>query len=84
MAAPNAAEPVPPPATTPMKANCEPPVNISRLSAMVCQTLSPEATPSAPNERPYRPVAMAIERPIFTAGDWRRCIRGLCLRPEVT
>ncbi len=47
-----AAMPDPPPATTPMKANCEPPLNMSRLNAMVCQKLNPEAEANAPNEMP--------------------------------
>ena len=52
VAAAHAAAPVPPPAITPMKANCDPPVNISALSATVCQTLSPAATDSAPKDTP--------------------------------
>lgn len=47
-----AATPEPPPATTPMKANCEPPLNIIRLSAMVCQKSKPDATERAPKEIP--------------------------------
>ena len=47
-----AIEPAPPPAMTPMKANCEPPVNMSRLSAMACHTVRPAATARAPNEMP--------------------------------
>ena len=42
----------PPPEMTPMKANWEPPVNISALSATACQTDSPAATAKAPNEMP--------------------------------
>jgi hypothetical protein len=42
----------PPLASTPITANCEPPENISTLSATVCQTSSPAATASAPNEMP--------------------------------
>ena len=34
------------------KANCEPPVNISRLITQVCQMSRPAATASAPNETP--------------------------------
>ena len=52
-----------------MKANCEPPLKSSRLSAMVCQKSSPDVTPSAPKEIPYSPVAMLIESPTRTAGD---------------
>ncbi len=50
-----------------MKANCDPPVNISRLSAQACATLSPAVTASAPNEMPYSPPAAAIDNPIRTA-----------------
>jgi hypothetical protein len=42
----------PPAPITPMNANCEPPVNITRLSTHVCQTSSPDATARAPNEMP--------------------------------
>ena len=42
----------PPVAITPMRANCDPPENISRLITQVCQTSSPAATASAPNETP--------------------------------
>ena len=52
VAAPIAATPEPPPATTPMKANCEPPLNSSRLRAMVCQKSSPEVTDRAPKDTP--------------------------------
>ena len=51
-AAPRAAEPAPPPAMTPMKANWEPPVNMSRLRVMACHTVRPAATARAPNEMP--------------------------------
>ena len=51
-AAPTAADTAPPPAITPIKANCEPPVNIRRLSAMAWPTLRPAATASAPKEMP--------------------------------
>ncbi len=44
--------PSPPPEITPMKANCDPPVNISALKAMVCQRFSPAAMDSAPKEIP--------------------------------
>ena len=74
VAAPSAAAPLPPPATTPMKANCEPPVNISRLSAMACPTVRPAATASAPKDTPYSPVAAAIDRPMRVAG-LRRPVR---------
>ncbi len=43
---------VPPEAATPTKANWEAPVNISRLRTQVCQTSSPEATETAPNDTP--------------------------------
>jgi len=42
----------PPAATTPTKANCDPPVNISRLNTQVCQMSRPDATDRAPNEMP--------------------------------
>ena len=61
-----AAEPVPPAPMTPTKANCEPPVNISRLSTLVCSTLSPAATDSAPSDTPYALVA------IPTDSAWRQ------------
>ena len=64
-----AATPVPPAPMTPTKANCDPPVNISRLSAQACHTLSPAATASAPNDTPYNPVAVA------TDSAWRRTAR---------
>ena len=67
-AAPRAAEPAPPPAMTPIKANCEPPVNMSRLNAMACHTDRPAATARAPNEMPYSPVATAIDSPTRMAG----------------
>jgi hypothetical protein len=47
-----AARPEPPPATTPMNANWEPPLNSSRLRAMVCQKSRPDVTERAPNETP--------------------------------
>src|SRR4051812_8985176 len=49
-----------------MKANCEPPVNITRLSTLACATVRPAATASAPNETPYAPVATPMDR------AWRR------------
>ena len=51
-----------------MNANCEPPVNINALKAMVCQILSPAATDNAPKEMPYKPVATEMENPMRTAG----------------
>src|SRR5690606_18662174 len=54
---------MPPAPRTPMNANCDPPVNISRLSTQVCQTPSPDATASAPNEMPYALAAMATPSP---------------------
>ena len=59
----------PPAPITPMKANCEPPVNITRLSTQVCQTSRPDATASAPNEMPYALVASATPSPSRRA--WR-------------
>src|SRR5690606_23075823 len=75
VAAPKADAPVPPPDTTPMNANWEPPVNMSALSAIVCPMLKPAATARAPNERPYKPVATAMERPVLTAGECHRLMR---------
>ena len=48
---------VPPAATTPTRANWLAPVNISRDRTHVWATLRPEATDTAPNPRPYAPVA---------------------------
>ena len=42
----------PPAATTPTKANCEAPENITRLSTMAWATLSPDPTATAPNAIP--------------------------------
>lgn len=36
---------------------------------MVCQKSRPDVTERAPNEIPYRPVAMLMEIPTLTAGD---------------
>jgi hypothetical protein len=61
MAAPIPAEATPAPpaaAITPMKANCDPPLNIRRLNTWVCHTSKPAVTDKAPKEIPYRPVAM--------------------------
>src|SRR5688572_17837782 len=55
-----------------MKANCEPPLKSSRLSAMVCQKSRPDVTERAPKETPYSPVATLMDRPTRTAGDCRR------------
>src|SRR5690606_31684693 len=48
-------------------ANCDPPENMSRLSAMVGARPTPAATDSAPNETPYRPVATDTLTPWRTA-----------------
>ncbi|MNI93294.1 hypothetical protein D3C73_1512220 [compost metagenome] len=64
-----AATPEPPPATTPMKANCEPPLNRRRLNTMVCQKSKPDATDKAPKDTPYRPVAMLRDSATLNAGD---------------
>src|SRR3954447_2958685 len=61
MAVPPAA--TPPEASTPIRANCEPPLNMTRLSTQACQTSSPDAVASAPNEIPYRAVAMPTAQP---------------------
>ena len=42
---------LPPPDTTPTRANCDPPVNISSDSAHVWSTDSPAAVASAPYDR---------------------------------
>ena len=42
---------------TPMNANCEPPVNISRESTIACCTVSPPVTAIAPKETPYAATA---------------------------
>ena len=73
-----AAVAVPPDATTPMNANCDPPVNMSSDSAMVCARSSPAATDSAPNETPYRPVASDTE------SAWRTAARTSSRPPSVT
>ena len=48
---------LPPAPRTPMKANCDPPVNMSRDKAMVCHRFRPAAMDNAPKEIPYNPVA---------------------------
>ena len=54
---------MPPAPITPTNANCDPPVNMNRLSTQVCQTSRPDATASAPNEMPYALVASATPSP---------------------
>ena len=63
--------PLPPPAITPMNANWDPPLNSRRLRAMVWRRSSPAVTDRAPKDSPYSPVAIATERAMRTAGDWR-------------
>ncbi len=63
------ASPEPPAPSTPTSANCEPPVNISTLSAQACAALSPEAVASAPKETPYAPEATPTE------SAWRHTAR---------
>ena len=46
------ASPEPPAPSTPTSANCEPPLNISKLNTQACAALSPDAVASAPNETP--------------------------------
>ena len=53
---------VPPAASTPTKANCEAPVNITSESAQVCATERPAATETAPKDTPYAPVATPTPR----------------------
>ena len=61
MAVPPAA--TPPDASTPIRANCDPPLNMTRLRTHACQTSSPEAVASAPKEIPYSAVAMPTAQP---------------------
>src|SRR5215217_8206690 len=48
---------VPPEATRPITANCDPPENMKRLSTHVCHRSSPAVTESAPNDTPYAATA---------------------------
>src|SRR3569833_87765 len=57
----------PPPATTPISANSEAPVNASRLSAHACAGPSPAATAAAPNATPDSPTANPTPSPSRTA-----------------
>ena len=72
-----AANGLPPAATTPAKANCDAPENITRLSTMAWATLSPEPTATAPyaipNAPAYRPIPTAARRigPRSTVGSSR-------------
>jgi hypothetical protein len=63
MAAGTAAKGDPPDAATPTKANCDAPVNITKLSTMVWPTVNPEPMEIAPKEAPkamaYRPMPAA-------------------------
>src|SRR5918993_883759 len=64
----------PPLASTPTSANCEPPVNITRLRKQVCHTSRPAATASAPNEMPYTAVARPTAKLSRTALDDRAVV----------
>src|ERR1700710_166129 len=61
MAEPPAA--TPPEASTPISANCEPPLNITRLSTQACHTSRPDAVASAPKDTPYAAVAIPTAQP---------------------
>jgi hypothetical protein len=61
---------VPPAVSTPTKANCEAPVNISRLRAQVCQTSRPADTDTAPKDRPYTLTAPPTASPSRRAASW--------------
>ena len=56
---------LPPDATIPTIAYCDAPVNTSRLSTQVCQTVKPDAAPIAPNDTPY--AAVAVATPMLSA-----------------
>jgi hypothetical protein len=49
---PTAVATPPPAATTPMNANCDPPVKTSSDMAHVCATVRPAPTASTPNDTP--------------------------------
>src|SRR3954471_10562207 len=53
----------PPDARTPMRANWDPPLNMTRLSTQVCQMSRPDAVERAPNEIPYTAVGMPTAQP---------------------
>ncbi len=57
---------LPPPATTPARANCEAPVKASRLSTQAWATLSPEPAAAAPNASPEAPTASPRATPSRT------------------
>ena len=64
-----------------MRANCEPPENMNRLSTQVCQMSSPDATAKAPNESPYAETASPTARLARTAADRVARIRRLAAPP---
>ncbi len=71
----------PPAASTPMKANWEPPVKVRTERAQVCRTDSPDVTPSAPKEMPYAPTATPTPRESVSTVRRVSCqgvTRGLC------
>src|SRR5690606_9756881 len=68
--APEAAETRSPPApTAPANANCEAPVNASRLSTHACGTVSPAVTAAAPKATPDSPTARPTPRPSRIAAE---------------
>src|SRR6266545_5659602 len=62
---------LPPPATTPISANCEAPEKAIRLSAHAWAMPSPAAIAAAPNASPDRPTAKPTPRPSRTAARTR-------------
>src|SRR5689334_15133856 len=64
-----AGAPAGPAASTPTKANCDPPLKRSRDSAWVWRRSRPAATDRAPKLTPYAPVATATDI------DWRSTAR---------
>src|ERR1700710_1129973 len=77
MAEPPAA--TPPEASTPISANCEPPLNITRLSTQACHTSRPDAVASAPKDTPYAAVAIPTAHPERAAA---RSSAVLVIRPS--
>ena len=51
-------------------------------AGIVCHTLNPDATLSAPKERPYSPVAIAMDNPIRNAGDSCSFMQSFCTGPS--
>src|SRR6185312_1967082 len=79
----------PPVAITPTSANCDPPVNISRLITQVCQMSRPAPTASAPYDTPYAAAARPTARPARIAAASALLLvttvddhEGGCVRPH--